>query len=153
MYFSPDLHGQGNIQDTRGYFSYPAYAVLCLCRSYPPLWWQFLWSGCLRTSAFIERSSHGNDFHLRLIWSEFELCFIDKCLNVLFPITWAFQLLWVSLVWKEKKEGLYFAFVWLGKRILANDTWGWSHSFQCFGASLKLMRIRHEFFVTLLAWL
>lgn len=153
MCFSPDPHGQGNIQDARGYFSYPGYAVLCLCRSYPPLWWQFLWSGCLRTSVFIEWSSHGNDFYLRLSWSEFDLCFIDKCLNVLFPITWVFQLLWVSLVGKEKKGRLYFAFVGLGKGTLADDTWGWLHPFQCFGASLKLMGIHLEVFVTLLVWL
>lgn len=143
MYFSPNLHGQGNIQAARSYFSYPGYVVLRLCQTYPPLLWQFLWSGCLRTSAFIEQSSHGSDFHLRLIWPEFELCFIDKCFNVLFPITWAFQLLWVSLVREEKKERLYFAFVWLGKGILADDKQ--SHSFQCFGASLKPVGIHHEF--------
>lgn len=89
MYFSRTLRAQGNIQHARGCFSYSGYAILCLCQSYPPRQWQFLWSGCLRTSAF---------------WSEFELYFIDKCLNVLYPITWAFQLIWVSFVWKEKKE-------------------------------------------------
>lgn len=92
MHFSPTLHGQANTQDARGCFSYSGYAIPFLCQSYPPQQWQFLWSGCLRTSAF---------------WSEFELYFTDKCLNVLCPITWAFQLLWVSLVWKKKKEVIF----------------------------------------------
>lgn len=103
VYFSPDLHSQWNIQNTRGYCSYPGYAVLCLCRSYPPLRQQFLWCGCLRIWAFIEQSSHGSDFHLRMIWSEFERHFIDECLNVLFPVTQTFQLLSVSLIWKENR--------------------------------------------------
>lgn len=98
MHFSPTLHGQANTQDARGCFSYSGYAIPFLCQSYPPQQWQFLWSGCLRTSAF---------------WSEFELYFTDKCLNVLCPITWAFQLLWVSLVWKKKKKGYFLhLFVW-----------------------------------------
>lgn len=151
MYFSSGLYDQGNIQDAGGYFSYLGYVVLCLCQSCTPLWWRFLWSGCLRTSAFTEQSSHGCDFQLRLIC--FELCFTDKCLSALFPITWAFQLLWVPLVWKGKKEKLDFEFVGLGKGILADDTWSWSHSFQCFGASETDGDTPWAFFVTFMAQL
>lgn len=151
MYFSSGLYDQGNIQDAGGYFSYLGYVVLCLCQSCTPLWWRFLWSGCLRTSAFTEQSSHGCDFQLRLIC--FELCFTDKCLSALFPITWAFQLLWVPLVWKGKKEKLDFEFVGLGKGILADDTGSWSHSFQCFGASETDGDTPWAFFVTFMSQL
>lgn len=44
MYFRPTLHGLGNVQDARGCFSYSGYAILCLCQSYPPQQWKFLWS-------------------------------------------------------------------------------------------------------------
>lgn len=52
-------------------------------------------------------------------------------------------------LFERKRKRLFSMFVCMGKAILADDTWDWSHSFPSFGASLKWMGIYHKYFVTL----